>query len=322
MKQNVGKLQLEVVGDREIVMSRTFDAPRALVWRAWTEPALVKRWLGVFGGWTLTICEIDLRVGGSYRYAWNDPSGKPALGIRGSYREIVHRERIVASESFEPSWYDGEGVGTVTFHDEGERTLVRQEVRYASREVRDAVLKTPMAKGVAAGYETLENVLGSLGADLVVEGHGTLDAPVIEAHAERLVAAIHVVVPRAQIREVMMPGLRELRDVLAAQGIAASGPWLSHHLEMPGEVFDYEIAIPVEKAPKPTGRVVASALPACDVARTVYRGGYEGLGAAWARFGSWLQTTGKQGRNELWEIYAGDGQNGGEVRTELWRPIA
>jgi uncharacterized protein YndB with AHSA1/START domain/effector-binding domain-containing protein len=322
MNKIVGKLQIETVGDREIVMTRAFDAPRALVWRAWTEPALVKRWLGVFGGWTLAVCEIDLRVGGAYRYAWNDPSGKPAMGIRGTYREVVARERIVASEAFEPSWYEGEGIVTATFHDEGDKTVVRQLLRYASPEVREAVLKTPMAEGVSAGFETLENVLRGIGPDLVVEGHGTLDAPVIGAHAERLVAAIHIVVPSAQVREVMMPGLRELRAVLAAQGIAPSGPWLTHHLKMPSDVFDYEIAIPVDAAPKPTGRVVVSKLPACEVARTMYRGGYEGLGAAWGRFGKWIETTGKKTRGELWEVYVADGQSGGETRTELWRPIA
>ena len=156
--QGTGKLQVTTPSEREIAMTRVFDAPRRLVYDAHTKPELVKRWLGVFGGWSLAVCEIDLRVGGSYRYVWRRDSGTE-MGMGGVYREIVPGERIVATELFDDPWYEGEAVGTTTFVEEGGKTTLTTTVLYASREVRDAVLKTPMETGVAASYDKLEELL-------------------------------------------------------------------------------------------------------------------------------------------------------------------
>ncbi len=156
--QNTGKLQVTTPSEREIAMTRVFDAPRRLVYDAHTKPELVKRWLGVFGGWSLAVCEIDLRVGGSYRYVWRRDSGTE-MGMGGVYREIVPGARIVATEKFDDPWYEGEAVGTTTFVEEGGKTTLTTTVLYASREVRDAVLKTPMETGVAASYDKLEELL-------------------------------------------------------------------------------------------------------------------------------------------------------------------
>ncbi len=156
--QDTGKLQVTTPSEREIAMTRVFDAPRRLVYDAHTKPELVKRWLGVFGGWSLAVCEIDLRVGGSYRYVWRRDSGTE-MGMGGVYREIVPGERIVATELFDDPWYEGEAVGTTTFVEEGGKTTLTTTVLYASREVRDAVLKTPMETGVAASYDKLEELL-------------------------------------------------------------------------------------------------------------------------------------------------------------------
>src|SRR5262249_52644506 len=98
---NTGEVKIAGRGDREIVMTRVFDAPRRLVFEALTRPKLLKRWLGVRGGWSLAVCEIDLKVGGTYRYVWRrgGPDGT-SMGLRGIYREIVPPERIVNTESF------------------------------------------------------------------------------------------------------------------------------------------------------------------------------------------------------------------------------
>src|ERR1700720_367482 len=103
--KNSGALQVTAQSDREIVMTRVFDAPRNLVFDAWTKPELLKRWLGVFGGWALAVCEIDLKVGGAYRYVWRGPDSAE-MGMGGVYREIVPAERIVCTEVFDESWYE------------------------------------------------------------------------------------------------------------------------------------------------------------------------------------------------------------------------
>lgn len=151
-------LKLTANGDREIVMTRSFNASRRLVFDAFTKPELVRRWLLGPDGWTMPVCDIDLRVGGSYRYVWRHEKGHQ-MGMGGEYREIVVPERIVSTEKFDESWYPGEAVGTLVFSEQGGVTTVTQTVRYDTKEARDAVLKSPMESGVSAGYNRLEKVL-------------------------------------------------------------------------------------------------------------------------------------------------------------------
>jgi uncharacterized protein YndB with AHSA1/START domain len=157
---NMGKLQVTTPSEREIAMIRVFDAPRSLVFDAWTKPELLKRWLGVRGGWTFAVCEVDLKVGGSYRFVWRGPTGAE-MGMGGVYREIVRPERLVATEKFDEPWYEGDALDTTTFVERGGKTTATTTVRYASREVRDAVLKTPMLTGVAESYDKMAEVLAS-----------------------------------------------------------------------------------------------------------------------------------------------------------------
>lgn len=151
-------LKVTTPSDREIALSRVFDAPRDLVFEAYTKPALLKRWLGVHNRWTLDVCEIDLRVGGTYRYVWRHPDGTE-MGMWGVYREVVVPERIVATEVFDQSWYPGEAESTVTLEEQGGRTTLTLTVRYESKEARDGVLKSPMATGVEAGFDKLAELL-------------------------------------------------------------------------------------------------------------------------------------------------------------------
>lgn len=158
---NAGSLKLTTRGDREIVMTRAFAAPRRLVFDAFTKPELVKRWLLGPDGWSMPVCEIDLRVGGSYRYVWRHVNGNQ-MGMGGVFREIVVPERIVATEKFDESWYPGEAVDTTVLSEEGGTTSVTLTVLYESREAREAVLKSPMEQGMAATYNRLEELLATL----------------------------------------------------------------------------------------------------------------------------------------------------------------
>ncbi|MEP7065999.1 MAG: SRPBCC family protein [Gemmatimonadota bacterium] len=155
-----GNLTVTTPSDREIAMSRVFDAPRNLVFDAYTKPELVRRWLGVFGGWTFEECEIDLTVGGKYRYRWNGPEGA-TLGIRGTFMEIERNERIVCTERFDPPFDQGEALDTVTFVERDGKTTLTIHVLSPSKQVRDAMLKSGMADGVTAGFDTLSEILAS-----------------------------------------------------------------------------------------------------------------------------------------------------------------
>lgn len=156
-----GNLKVTTPTDREIMMTRVLDAPRKLVFDAYTKPELVKRWLGVFGGWSLPICEIELKAGGIGRFVWRGPDGAE-MGMSMVYREIVVPERIVATERFDEQWYEGEAVGTVLFVEQGGKTTLTITMLYASKEVRDEVLKSGMNDGVAASFDGLAEILASL----------------------------------------------------------------------------------------------------------------------------------------------------------------
>jgi uncharacterized protein YndB with AHSA1/START domain len=168
---NPATLKLMTRGDREIVMTRVFDVPRTLVFDAFTKPELVKRWLLGPPGWSMPVCEIDLRVGGAYRYVWRHADGNE-MGMGGVYREIVAPERLIATEKFDEAWYPGEAVGTLVLSEQGGKTTITQTVLYQSREARDAVLKSGMEQGVAAGYDRLAEMLASLGAPGMGKGAG------------------------------------------------------------------------------------------------------------------------------------------------------
>jgi uncharacterized protein YndB with AHSA1/START domain len=157
------KLQVTTPSDREVAMKRVLNAPRHLVFDAFTKPELVRRWLLGPPGWSMPVCEINLRVGAKYRYVWRQDSDGSEMGMGGVYREIAPPERIVCTEVFDTPWYPGEAVGTLVLSEEGGKTTVTQTVRYQSREVRDAVLKTGMETGVAASYDRLAELLPSLG---------------------------------------------------------------------------------------------------------------------------------------------------------------
>ena len=164
MIPNAGKLVVTTPSEREIHLARVFDAPKHLVFRAYTEPTLVRQWLGVFGGWELPICTIDLRPGGQARYVWRHANGQE-MGMTATFQEIVPDTRIVAIEVFDAAWYAGEGHTTITFEEVAGKTTLTIAIRYDSQAIRDAVLKSPMDQGVGASMDALERALIGLAGE-------------------------------------------------------------------------------------------------------------------------------------------------------------
>ncbi|HEX6900750.1 MAG TPA: SRPBCC family protein [Thermoanaerobaculia bacterium] len=152
-------LKITTPSDREIVMTRDFDAPRDLVFEALTKPELVKRWLLGPDGWSMPVCEIDLKVGGTFRYVWRRDADGSEMGMSGVYREIVAPERIVSTEQFDQPWYPGEAVGTTVLVEKNGRTTLVNTVRYESKEIRDGVLKSGMEDGVSRSYDRLAEIV-------------------------------------------------------------------------------------------------------------------------------------------------------------------
>ena len=151
-----------------------------------------------------------------------------------------------------------------------------------------------------------------------------IDTPTILETAEQQTATIHLTIPRNQIQQMMGPAMQEVMAAVAAQGIKPTGPMFSYHLKMPSDVFDFEVGVPVAKAIAPTGRVRPSTLPKSRIARTIYRGPYESLGAAWGEFGQWITNQNLTAAPRLWECYVTGPQAGPDPstwKTELNRPL-
>jgi uncharacterized protein YndB with AHSA1/START domain/effector-binding domain-containing protein len=315
---STGALTVVPQGDREIVMTRGFAAPRRLVFEAYTTPALLKRWLGVFGDWALTTCEMDVRPGGRYHWQWTNRKTGQSMAVHGEVREVARPERLVMTELFDEPWYPGESLNTTTFTEEGNRTLLIQTMRYASREARDGVLASPMESGVGKSYDRLSELLPALAAGRWIEEPELGSSPGLRA------AVIPLRVPRSDMATVMGPAVGEVIGTARAQGIGPAGPLFAHYLAIDATTFDFEVGVAVTGEVTPAGRVVAGLLPEARVARTTYHGSYEGLHAAWGEFDTWLAERGLARQATLWEIYAAGPDTSADPanwRTELVRPL-
>lgn len=155
---NTSSLNITTPSDKELSWTREFNAPRNLVFDAMTKPELIRRWLLGPEGWTMPVCEVDLRVGGKYRYVWSH-SEKGEMGMGGVFKEILKPEKIVNTEKFEQSWYPGEAIGTVVLAENNGKTLAHTTMFYESKEARDGVLKSNMESGLTASYNNLAKVL-------------------------------------------------------------------------------------------------------------------------------------------------------------------
>jgi uncharacterized protein YndB with AHSA1/START domain len=139
--------------DREVIITRSFGAPRRLVFEAMTSPEHLPHWLLGPEGWSMPVCEVDLRPGGAWRYAWRHADGRE-MEMHGVYREVARPERVVSTESWGPKW--PESLNTIVLADENSRTSMTLTILYSSKEVRDAALGTGMTRGVAMSYQRLD----------------------------------------------------------------------------------------------------------------------------------------------------------------------
>lgn len=146
--------------DQEIRMTRLFDAPKRLVFEAMTKPEHVKQWWGRLGeGYSVPVCEIDLRPGGAWRFVNRHPKGEAAF--HGEYKEVAPPDRLVFTEIYDP-FPDAMSVVTSEFTEEGGKTRLTVTVRYSSEQVRKMVFESGMAQGAAISYDRLEDLLAAL----------------------------------------------------------------------------------------------------------------------------------------------------------------
>jgi len=157
---NSDSYKVTTPSDEEIVLTRLFDAPRALVFEVMTKPEHVRQWWGCLGeGYSVPVCEIDLRVGGVWRFVNRHPKGEAAF--HGEYREITPPSRLVFTEIFE-EYPDTVSVVATDLTEEDGKTRMTATVRYPSREVRDMVIASGMSQGAGISYDRLEDLVATL----------------------------------------------------------------------------------------------------------------------------------------------------------------
>ncbi|MGC2695073.1 MAG: SRPBCC family protein [Candidatus Angelobacter sp.] len=159
--KNSETLKVSTPTEREIVVTRVVDAPRHLVFEAWTNPKHLPRWLLGPEGWTMTVCEVDLRPGGKWHFMWRKSDGTE-MAMHGVYKEVTPPERLVSIESWGGDW--PETVNTLTLAEERGKTTITTAILYPSQEARDSALKTGMTKGMSISFDRLEEYLAKQAA--------------------------------------------------------------------------------------------------------------------------------------------------------------
>jgi uncharacterized protein YndB with AHSA1/START domain len=164
MPVTIDKAQVTLPSDREVKVTRSFKAPRTLVYRAYTEPELVRRWMLGPPGWSMPVCEMDVRVGGRFRWRWRSDEGANEFGFSGTFREVQPHSRIVHTEAYEPGTVGGgypgpEAIVTVTFTEDSGVTTVTTLIDFGSKESRDAAVATGMTGGMEQSYQLLDRLL-------------------------------------------------------------------------------------------------------------------------------------------------------------------
>ena len=164
MPMTTDKAQVTLPSDREVKVVRSFRAPRSLVYRAFTEPDLVRRWLLGPPGWSMPVCEMDVRVGGAYRWRWRSDQDSSEFGFSGQFREVQPPSRLVHTEAYEPGTVGGgypgsDALVTTTFAEDGGVTTMTTVIDFGSKEARDAAVATGMTDGMEQSYQLLDRVL-------------------------------------------------------------------------------------------------------------------------------------------------------------------
>jgi uncharacterized protein YndB with AHSA1/START domain len=156
--------QVTLPSDREVQVRRSFKAPRAMVYRAYTEPELVRRWLLGPPGWSMPVCEMDVRVGGRYRWRWRSDEDATEFGFSGTFREVEPASKLVHTEAYDPGtvgddFPQNDALVTVTFREDAGVTTVTSLIDFGSKEARDAAMATGMTDGMEQSYQGLDRIL-------------------------------------------------------------------------------------------------------------------------------------------------------------------
>jgi uncharacterized protein YndB with AHSA1/START domain len=163
----LSKLKVETPTDREVRVTREFEAPAQLVWDAYTKPELLKKWMFGFDGWSLLVCEMDVRIGGAYRWRWQNDEGSQEFGFFGKFIEVTPPTKFVHQQHYDPGTFgvpmtSEPVIITTTFAEANDVTVLTVTMLYASKEERDGAIATGMTDGMEVSYQRVDALLASI----------------------------------------------------------------------------------------------------------------------------------------------------------------
>lgn len=163
MTLDLSTSQVSLPSDSEVKVMRQFKAPLDLVYKAYTTPALMQRWLVGYAGWSMPVCEMDLRVGGQYRWRWRNNESEQEFGFTGVFREVIAGKKYVHTQVYDPGTFGGdmgeESIITVEFAEKNGHTILTCTLDYKTKESRDTAMSTGMTDGMETNYQLLDKLL-------------------------------------------------------------------------------------------------------------------------------------------------------------------
>ncbi|MCB9797222.1 MAG: SRPBCC domain-containing protein [Alphaproteobacteria bacterium] len=306
-----GKTDYHTPDDVTLVATRRFAAPRAQVWAAWTEPTLLRRWLLGPEGWTMPVCEVDLRAGGAQRFVWAR-AGREDMEITGTYVEVEPPGRLV----FDESWGGGWPVtrNTLELFEDAAGTVMVMTTVWPDAEAARKAQGTGMKGGSDLSFGRLDEWF-----------RPGIELPRVQELAAQPAAVIHLTVRPQDMERAMDPAVQELLAALGEQGLGPVGPMFTRHLRVTPGQFDFDLGFPASAPVTPTGRVQAGERPALRALSTVYRGPYEGLPKAWATLNAWARVEGLGLTGGVLEVYTRGPESSpdpADWQTELHHDLA
>jgi uncharacterized protein YndB with AHSA1/START domain/effector-binding domain-containing protein len=314
----MSKLTLKTEGDHHVVVTRRFAASPEAVYRAHTEPKLIRKWMLGPEGWTMPVCICDARPGGKFRYEWSDRKGG-GFYVTGEFLELLPFSRIVHVERMHLPNPTPENRIETRFEADANGTLMTMKMTLPDAQSRAAMLSTGMEQGMEASYARFESQVAGIWQRLLSEAEGPYTIVVVEPQHT---AAVKYTVGLADIPNAERSARTKLANALSRLGTVAAGDSFTLCRRLPDGKMHYEPGVVVSRTFTSSGDVVSSQLPGGRAAKHVLIGPFVQLPQAWPALFAWCASQGLQLEGAFWQVYGPTAANPTKQETTMYALLA
>ena len=314
----MSKLTLKTEGDHHVVVTRRFAAAPEAVYRAHTEPKLIRKWMLGPEGWTMPVCICDARPGGKFRYEWSDRKGG-GFYVTGQFIELLPFSRIVHVERMHlPNPTPDNHIET-RFEAKGNGTLMTMKMTLPDAQSRAAMLSTGMEQGMEASYARYESQVAGIWERLLSEAEGPYTIVAVE---QRHTAAVKFTVGFADIPNAERSARTKIADALSQLGNLAAGDSFTLCRRLKDSKMHYEPGVVVSRTFTSSGDVVSSQLPGGRAVKHVLIGPFDQLPQAWPALFAWCASQGLQLEGAFWQVYGPTAVEPAKQETTMYALLA